>query len=131
MDLQQNAIEFRSAYEVDNGPQHRHMQLGLIQEEHNELLEAHLKLDTYDGANADCLKELADLVYVCFQYAENMEWDLQEALFRVHKSNMSKLDKDGKAIRREDGKVMKGPDYKPPFLDDLTETTITLKNYEH
>ena len=46
------------------------------------------------------LKELADLVYVCFQYAENMEWDLEEALDRVHKSNMSKLGIDGKPIRR-------------------------------
>jgi NTP pyrophosphatase (non-canonical NTP hydrolase) len=47
------------------------------------------------------LKELADLVYVCFQYAENMEWDLEEAMFRVHKSNMSKLGLDNKPIRRE------------------------------
>ena len=68
---------------------------------------------------ADELKELADLVYVAFQYAENMEWDLEEALFRVHKSNMSKLGLDGKPIRRRDGKVMKGPNYEPPYLDDL------------
>ena len=53
------------------------------------------------------LKELADLVYVCFQYAENNEWDLEEALDRVHKSNMSKLGLDGKPIRRKDGKVLK------------------------
>jgi len=65
------------------------------------------------------LKELADLVYVCYQYAENMGWFLDEALDRVHKSNMSKLDKDGKPIYREDGKVLKGPDYKPPDLSDL------------
>jgi len=61
------------------------------------------------------LKELADLVYVCYQYAESID----EALDRVHKSNMSKLDKDGKPIYREDGKVLKGPDYKPPDLSDL------------
>ena len=65
------------------------------------------------------LKELADLVYVCFQYAENMEWDLEEALDRVHKSNLSKLGLDGKPIRRKDGKVMKGPNYQPPNLLDL------------
>ena len=51
--------------------------------------------------------------------AENMEWDLEEALFRVHKSNMSKLGLDGKPIRREDGKILKGPNYQPPKLDDL------------
>ena len=67
----------------------------------------------------DCLKELADLVYVCYQYAVNMQWDLDEALFRVHQSNMSKLDEYGKPIYREDGKVLKGPNYKPPNLEDL------------
>ena len=65
------------------------------------------------------LKELADLVYVCYQYAENMGWSLDEALDRVHKSNMSNLDEDGKPIYREDGKVLKGPNYKPPSLTDL------------
>lgn len=44
---------------------------------------------------------------------------LAEAFYRVHKSNMSKLGDDGKPIRRDDGKVMKGPNYKPPVLDDL------------
>ena len=53
------------------------------------------------------------MVYVCFQYAENMEWDLEEALDRVHKSNMSKLGLDGKPIYRVDGKVLKGPNYAP------------------
>ena len=67
----------------------------------------------------EALKELADLVYVCYQYAENMGWFLDEALDRVHKSNMSKLGEDGKPIYREDGKVLKGPDYKPPDLSVL------------
>ena len=68
---------------------------------------------------AECLNELADLVYVCYQYAANMDWDLDEALHRVHESNMSKLDEDGKPIYRDDGKVLKGPNYAPPNLDDL------------
>ena len=68
---------------------------------------------------SEALKELADLVYVCYQYAENMGWFLDEALDRVHQSNMSKLGKDGKPIYREDGKVLKGPDYEPPTLMDL------------
>lgn len=42
-----------------------------------------------------------------------------EAYRRVHESNMSKLGEDGKPIRREDGKVLKGPNYAPPVLDDL------------
>jgi predicted HAD superfamily Cof-like phosphohydrolase len=44
-----------------------------------------------------------------------------EAFVRVHKSNMSKLGLDGKPIKREDGKVMKGPNYAPPDLSDLVE----------
>ena len=90
------------------------MQLDLIDEEFEEFIVA-VRSEGYEQE----LKELADLVYVCFQYAENMEWDLEEALFRVHKSNMSKLGLDGKPIRRDDGKVLKGPNYEPPYLDDL------------
>jgi predicted HAD superfamily Cof-like phosphohydrolase len=44
---------------------------------------------------------------------------LEEAFNRVHQSNMSKLDEDGKPIYREDGKVAKGPNYEPPVLIDL------------
>ena len=69
--------------------------------------------------SAECLKELADLVYVAYQYAENLGWDLDEALDRVHKSNLSKLDENGNPIYREDGKVLKGPNYQPPDLRDL------------
>ena len=90
------------------------MQRDLIVEEFKEFMYA----ATEEGYEQE-LKELCDLVYVCFQYAENMEWDLEEALQRVHKSNMSKLGLDGKPIRRRDGKVLKGPDYQPPILTDL------------
>ena len=48
-----------------------------------------------------------------------MEWDLDEAMRRIHRSNMSKLGLDGKPIRRADGKVLKGPNYEPPNLTDL------------
>ena len=90
------------------------MQQDLIVEEFHEFCYA-AGHEPYEAE----LKELADLVYVCFQYAENMEWDLEEALDRVHKSNMSKLGLDGTPIRRADGKVLKGPNYKPPILNDL------------
>tara|TARA_R100001530_G_C4296395_1_gene149349 strand:+ start:862 stop:1011 length:150 start_codon:yes stop_codon:yes gene_type:complete len=48
-----------------------------------------------------------------------MGWDLDETMKRVHQSNMSKLGEDDKPIYREDGKVLKGPNYKPPTLTDL------------
>ena len=98
----------------------RTRQRNLITEEFKEFLEADGML--FRNGNeypANCLKELSDLVYVCYQYAANMGWDLDEAMFRVHQSNMSKLDDEGKPIYREDGKVLKGPNYKPPNLADL------------
>jgi len=92
----------------------------LIVEECKEFLDAENQLLLGFVVNAtDVLKELADLVYVCYQYAENLGWDLDEALYRVHQSNMSKLGEDGKPIYREDGKVLKGPNYQPPNLSDL------------
>jgi len=89
-------------------------QKSLIDEEWSEFHEAfHLK-DKHEQ-----LKELCDLVYVCYQFAANEGWDLDEAMDRVHKSNMSKLDENGQPIYRPDGKVLKGPNYKPPNLTDL------------
>ena len=122
MNPSQQAIEFRNAFNVINSAHKSDFQFSLIEEEFREFTEAHLKLGTYDGSNSDALKELADLVYVIFQYSENLGWDLLEELRRVHESNMSKLNDQGKPIYREDGKVLKGPNYKPPFLDDLFDT---------
>ena len=52
------------------------------------------------------------------QYGEDV---FMEAFARVHNSNMSKLDSNGNPILRDDGKVMKGPNYKKPDLTDLLE----------
>ena len=120
--LSTQAKEFRKKYNLtsDASRPTRAVQKDLIVEEFKEFLQAEGMLFRH-GRNVkeECLKELADLVYVCYQYAENMGWFLDEALDRVHKSNMSKLGEDGKPIYREDGKVLKGPNYKPPTLEDL------------
>ncbi len=120
--LSEQAKEFRSKYNLNSSAdrQTRAVQHKLIVEEFKEFLEAEGMLFMHGRNHQEhALKELADLIYVCYQYAENMGWFLDEALNRVHLSNMSKLDKDGKPIYREDGKVLKGPDYKPPDLSDL------------
>ena len=118
--LSNQAIEFRRAFNTLNDLSLRKMQKDLIVEEFKEFIEADYDMAMMDiNSRADCLKELADLVYVCAQYAENMDWDLEQALRRVHRSNMSKLGDDGKPIYREDGKVLKGPNYQPPTLTDL------------
>jgi predicted HAD superfamily Cof-like phosphohydrolase len=97
------------------------IQADLIFEESNEFFYAY-EVCTEDLSNLrareDALKELADLVYVCFQFAAAAGWELDEALARVHRSNMSKL-VDGKPVKDERGKVLKGPNYEPPFLEDL------------
>ena len=120
--ISDQAKEFRSTYALQNSRARTTTayQKDLIVEEFKEFLEADGFLFRHgNNAQIECLKELADLVYVCYQYAENMRWDLDEALHRVHLSNMSKLDEDGKPIYREDGKVLKGPNYTPPNLEDL------------
>ena len=120
--ISEQAKEFRTKYQLKNSQDRstRSCQKNLIVEEFKEFLEADGFLFRH-GKNVqeECLKELSDLVYVCYQYAENMGWFLDEALDRVHKSNMSKLGEDGKPIYREDGKVLKGPNYEPPTLTDL------------
>lgn len=87
------------------------LRLVLVKEEYAEVLSA--------TEAEDLLKELADLVYVTYGYAATFGWDLDEAVRRVHASNMSKLDDKGEPIYREDGKVLKGPNYQEPDLTDL------------
>jgi len=87
------------------------MRLKLIEEECKEVHDA--------DSTENLLKELADLVYVTYGMAATFGWDLDEAVRRVHASNMSKLGTNGKPIYREDGKVLKGPNYKKPDLSDL------------
>jgi predicted HAD superfamily Cof-like phosphohydrolase len=117
------------------------MQLSLIQEEGNEFNEAleiwqRMSLVSRGEASpeslytykSEVLKELSDLVYVCYQMAAFLGFDLDEALDRIHQSNLSKLDDNGQPIYNEHGKVMKGPNYKKPDLLDLVrESAIGLK----
>ena len=86
----------------------------LIEEEYEEVINA---IDTKKPD--DVLKELCDLVYVCVGFATTYGWAFDPAFNRVHKSNMSKLDKEGNPIYREDGKVIKSDCYQPPKLKDL------------
>ena len=85
----------------------------LIQEEFDEW-----RKEVSDQHNE--LKELSDLVYVCYGYANAMGWNLDEAIHRVHKNNIGRcLQEDGTIRRREDGKILKNPDYPKVNLKDL------------
>jgi len=124
--LQEQARQWRKAFEVksDNqrGSLQYNLQIKLIIEEYAEVIEAFDAFKQNEtSTHADLLKELSDLVFVCYQAAENMGWDLDEAMQRVFDSNMSKLDDTGAPIRNEAGKVMKGPNYQKPNLTDLVQ----------
>ena len=66
------------------------------------------------------LKELSDLVYVIYGYANSMGWDLDEAVKRVHENNMDRMYQDDGTIQwRDDGKVLKNKNYPKVDLTDL------------
>src|SRR5690606_8178176 len=91
----------------------------LIKEEWNELNPEIWQSMQEGKLTLNLAKELADLVYVIYGLAVTFGIDLDEAVKRVHESNMSKLGEDGKPIYREDGKVMKGPNYQPPNMNGV------------
>ena len=94
--------------------------MGLVMEEAMELNEASISLryGKEQGEQEDYLKELCDVCYVLIGTAVSFGWDWDEAFRRVHLSNMSKL-VDGKPQKDNNGKVIKGPNYQPPNLEDL------------
>ena len=97
------------------------MQVQLVKEEAVEFLFASDECfaDPENSARREELvKELSDLVFVCYQFAATYGIDLDKAMTLVFESNLSKLDEQGKPLYREDGKVLKGPNYQPPNLAD-------------
>lgn len=62
---------------------------------------------------------LADLVYVIYGMALETGIDLDAVLAEVQSSNLSKLDVDGSVIRREDGKILKGPNFNEPRIAEV------------
>ena len=79
-------------------------------------------LEYLDACNNDDIVEitdaLADQLYILLgtMVAHGMQDIIEDVFNEVHRSNMSKLGEDGKPIYREDGKVLKGPNYSPPNI---------------
>ena len=92
----------------------RELRLELIQEEVDELGEAMEQRDMVGIADA-----LTDILYVVYGTGHSYGIDLDECFQEVHSSNMSKLGEDGKPIRRDDGKILKGPNYFEPDLESI------------
>lgn len=87
------------------------LRVRLITEETTEFVAAALAGDYVGMADA-----LTDLLYVTYGAAIALGIDADQTFREVHRSNLSKLDRDGLPIKRADGKVLKGPLYSPPNL---------------
>ena len=95
------------------------LRLKLILEEYEELetaVEEHHLVGIADA--------LTDILYVTYGAGHAFGINLDECFEEVHESNMSKLGPDGKPIYRDDGKVMKGPDYREPDLRKIIKCNM-------
>ena len=94
------------------------LRFNLMKEENEEYLEA-----AKDGDLIEVGDALGDMLYIlCGTIIAHGFQDKMEAIFdEIQRSNMSKLDENGKPIYREDGKVMKGPNYFKPNLKKIIE----------
>ena len=82
-----------------------------MNEEFNEFLLAE-EQDDYIGV----CDALADMLYIIYGTAVSYGMPIDKVFAEVHASNLSKLDADGNPIYREDGKVLKGPNYFKPDI---------------
>ncbi len=90
------------------------LRIDLIEEELEELKEAINKKDLKETIDA-----LTDILYVTYGAGHAFGVNLDKCFEEVQNSNMSKLGKDGKPIFNEKGKVMKGPNYFKPDLNQF------------
>lgn len=95
------------------------LRMSLIEEEFSELMDELLDSLNGRGSRRKIAKEAADLHYVLYQLEELLLIDSAATFAEVHRSNMSKLGDDGKPVRRDDGKILKGPNYTPADLDRI------------
>lgn len=102
--------------QLDASENVRALRIDLLMEELTELIEA---VDNNDAEST--LDALTDIQYVLdgAYLALGFASVKQAAFEEVHRSNMSKLGVDGKPALREDGKILKGPNYTPPNLSQF------------
>ena len=98
------------------GKERIQLRFNLMKEENQEYFEAALENDLVEVADA-----LGDMLYIlCGTIIEHgMQHKIEEVFEEIQRSNMSKLGADGKPIYREDGKVLKGPNYFTPNIKDI------------
>ncbi|KAB1157407.1 nucleoside triphosphate pyrophosphohydrolase family protein [Tenacibaculum aiptasiae] len=116
--------EFHSAFKlnIQSEPtvaisdERKQLRFELMKEENEEYLEAAKNNDLVEVADA-----LGDMLYIlCGTIIEHgMQHKIEEVFDEIQRSNMSKLGVDGKPIYREDGKVLKGPNYFKPNIKEI------------
>ncbi len=108
-------IGYRESPKADLGMDKNVLRYKLMREENEEYLEAANANDLVEVADA-----LGDMLYIlCGTIIEHgMQHKIEEVFDEIQKSNMSKLGEDGEPIYREDGKVLKGPNY---FMPDISK----------
>ena len=95
------------------------LRFNLMDEENKEYLEAAADDDLVEVADA-----LGDMLYIlCGTILEHgMQHKIEEVFEEIQRSNMSKLGANGQPIYREDGKVLKGPNYFKPDIQAILES---------
>ncbi|MEP5255297.1 MULTISPECIES: pyrophosphohydrolase domain-containing protein [Winogradskyella] len=112
-------IGHRETPKADLGMEKNMLRYKLMREENEEYLEAANANDLVEVADA-----LGDMLYIlCGTIIEHgMQHKIEEVFAEIQRSNMSKLGADGEPIYREDGKVLKGPNYFKPHIKAILES---------
>lgn len=125
MQKQINSVkEFHTSFQLgysetikgDLGGSKNLLRYNLMKEENEEYLEAAQNNDVTEIADA-----LGDMLYIlCGTIIEHgLQHKIEEVFDEIQRSNMSKLDENGQPIYREDGKVLKGPNYFKPNFESI------------
>jgi predicted HAD superfamily Cof-like phosphohydrolase len=125
--------QFHDAFGIENGKEPQadipkeqiELRHRLMHEENEEYLEAALNGDLVEVADA-----LGDQLYIlCGTILKHgLQHKIVEVFEEIQRSNMSKLDKDGKPIYREDGKILKSDQYFKPNLAQIVMDNRTVKS---
>jgi predicted HAD superfamily Cof-like phosphohydrolase len=111
-------LEYRETPKANLGIDKNMLRYKLMREENEEYLEAANDNDLIEVADA-----LGDMLYIlCGTIIEHgLQHKIEEVFTEIQRSNMSKLDLNGEPIYREDGKVLKGPNYFKPKIAEILE----------
>ena len=112
-------IEYSETQEANLDDSIIELRYRLMQEENNEYLEAARRKDLVEIADA-----LGDKLYILCgtSLAHGLQDKIVEVFNEIQKSNMSKLSIDGTPVIREDGKILKGPNYFKPNIKDILDS---------